>query len=155
MTSTLTPARVLRVAVLADVPALVALGVRFLADSPYGAMIATNPDQIAALMTGLITEADGVVFVTATDGALDGMIGLAVHPDLLSGEKISSEFFWWSHGRSGLRLLRAGEQWALDHGAVRIHMIAPTDQVAKIYAARGYDRAETIWQRRLPQQEQM
>ncbi|MGH9371853.1 MAG: GNAT family N-acetyltransferase [Vicinamibacterales bacterium] len=144
----------IREATLADVPAIVAMGCRFLRTTAFGTHVKENPEQMAALAAQLIEGDGGAVFVADMDGGVVGMIGLLrfLHP--MSGEPFVSELFWWvnpdARGSSAaLRLLRQGEQWTRDVGAVVLQMIAPTPEVERLYHARGFDRVETAYQKRL------
>jgi len=144
----------IRDAVIGDVDALVALGASFLAQTPYGALLPTNPAAIAAIMTHLITSDDGVIFVAHLgDGTLTGMVGAMCFRHLLSGEWVASELFWWMEpaargGLDGVRLLKLAETWARAQGAAKLQMIAPIDApaVARVYVRRGYTPVEIAYQ---------
>lgn len=138
----------LRHATRDDVPALVAMGERFLAQSPYGDVCAVNRPQIATLMTQLIANLEGVLLVTDTaEGTLTGMLGLVafVHP--LSGLRVAGELFWWNEGRSGdgVRLLQAGERWARAQGVTALQMTAPDARVAALYQRAGFLFVESAY----------
>jgi GNAT superfamily N-acetyltransferase len=146
----------IRDAVIADVDALVALGTSFLAQTPYGALLPTQPAAIAGIMTRLIESPDGVLFVSVDRaGTLTGMLGALcfVHP--LSGEWVASEFYWWVEpaargGLDSLRLLKLTITWARAQGAVRLHMIAPEGSgVGRLYRRLGFVPVETAYQKDL------
>jgi GNAT superfamily N-acetyltransferase len=150
---------VIREATLADVPRIVAMGTRFIQETAYADRIGVHPEQMTAFVTRLITsDTPGMlasaIFVLEREGAVVGMIGLAVLPHFMSGEVIGSEMFWWVEpdarkGIGGVRLLKRAESWAKDHGAVRMHMIAPNAAVAKFYEAVGYHALEVAYERSL------
>lgn len=142
----------MRMATEADVPALVAMGERFIAESEYRAHIGANAAQMSRVLTGLVTSADGCVLVTGPTGAPTGMIGLVLLNHPYSDERIASELFWWVEPErrgDGLRLLRAAEDWARSHGATRMQMVAPNDRVSRLYERLGYSRVEVAYQRSL------
>lgn len=142
--------QVIREAEPKDVAALVSMGQEFLRSTPYAALIADNPAQMTALAEHLIDQANGVVLVSDYDGTLTGMIGLMVAAHHLSAEPIAMEAFWWSTSPGdGVRLLRASEQWARDHGAVAMQMVAPSDRVGALYSRMGYELIERGYMRRL------
>lgn len=144
--------RAIRAAVIADIPHIVALGRRFLAEAEYHGVIGENVAQMEALAARLITGVDStVLLVDGSEGPV-GMIGMVFYHHMISGEPLAGEVFWWvnpEQRRDGVRLLRAAEQWARDKGAVFMQMIAPNDRVGEFYAALGYVKIETAFQRTL------
>lgn len=128
------------------------MGADFLATIYHG-QLAVNPDQMRAAVEALLAAPDGVVFVSDADGIVTGMIGGFVAPHFISGERIATEAFWWvqpGQRGHGVRLERRFRRWAHEHGATRVHMGAPDDEVGRIYTALGYQRIETTYARALP-----
>ena len=143
----------IRDAGIGDVDALVDLGASFLAQTPYGALLPTAPVAIAAIMTRLITDPAGALFVSVDRaGALTGMLGALCFTHPLSGEWVASEFYWWVEpaargGLDSLRLLKLTITWARAQGAVRLHMIAPEGSgVGRLYRRLGFVPVETAYQ---------
>lgn len=140
----------IREATHADTETLVTMGREFLRSTDYRLLLADNPAQMAALVETLIDHASGVVLVADHDGALTGMIGVLVTAHHLSAEPTAMECFWWSSTPGdGVRLLKASEQWAREHGAVAMQMVAPDERVGALYARMGYDLIERGYMRRL------
>jgi len=144
---------VIRDAGIGDVDALVDLGASFLAQTPYGALLPTAPVAIAAIMTRLITDPAGALFVSVDRaGTLTGMLGALCFTHPLSGEWVASEFYWWVEpaargGLDSLRLLKLTITWARAQGAVRLHMIAPEGSgVGRLYRRLGFVPVETAYQ---------
>jgi GNAT superfamily N-acetyltransferase len=140
-----------RLATLADVDAVAAMGERFRATTGYRDTLAANPAQLAALATRLIDAPDGDVIVADVDGALVGMLALLVYAHHMSGERIAGELAWWvdpAHRGIGVRLLRAAEAWAQARGAVALQLIAPTPAVERLVERLGYTPVERTYQRR-------
>lgn len=136
----------------ADVDAIVAMAQRFLASSTYAPHVLANPTHMRTLALHLIDSPDGTVIVAEHDETLVGMIGCLCYPHVLSGVRVCGELVWWvepEHRGIGLRLLDDAEQWARDHGALEMHMVAPTVDVERIYARRGYTPLERTFTRAL------
>lgn len=142
----------IREATSTDIPRLVEMGQRFLQSTPYRELLKDNPAGMSAMATLLVESPDGVVLVSESS-EVTGMIGVLICSHHISAERMANEVFLWvepqARGTSGLRLLRAAEAWALDHGAVRMQMVAPDTSVGKIYQRFGYAQMEIAYQRRL------
>jgi GNAT superfamily N-acetyltransferase len=143
---------VIRDATLEDVAAIVGMGQRFIAGTPYARAIEGRPSKMAAFVERLITEPDGAIFVSEYGGVLVGMIGMVLFEHPFSGERVGSEMFWWvepEHRGIGIRLYKRAETWAIAAGAAVIHMIAPTPDVAQLYTRLGFEYVEATYQRRV------
>jgi GNAT superfamily N-acetyltransferase len=135
-----------RLAVEADLPRLVAMGRRFIAESKYHAEIEDNPAQRETLMRRFLDNEAGALFVTGEAGAPTGMIAVYLYANPLDGNPWAGELFWWvdpEHRGPGIVLLKTAEAWARERGARKIIMVAPTKRVAAAYRALGYSRLET------------
>jgi hypothetical protein len=147
-----TIAAVIRDATSDDIPRLVEMGERFLTETVYHGRVTVNPTAMARTVGFLLASDLGAVYVSEQHGAVVGMIGLLFFENPITGEPSVTELFWWVEGahRGGpeaLRLLRRGEQWAREIGAVKVHMIAPAGtRVGTLYQRRGYEELETAWQ---------
>lgn len=143
----------IREATVADIPAIVAMGCEFLAVSPLGSVLPTNPLQLAALTYSLIDADNATVFVAERDGALVGMFGAVVAPNAISGEPMATEMFWWvapaARGTVGVHLLKAAEEWARAAGARRLQLGAPTAEAAQLYKRLNYNVVEIVFQKEL------
>lgn len=135
-----------------DVPALVAMGMRFLAASPLNEFMPPNQDKMTALVNGLIEE-DGGYLAVAEDGDLQGMIGAVLISNLVSGELWAVELFWWvepeARGRTGLRLLKGVEDWARGLGVRHIQLTAPTKRAGALYTRLGFAPTELSYHKAL------
>lgn len=141
-----------RDATLSDVPRLVEMGGAFLASTSYRDRLADVPDARAATMVSLIEQDQSTVLVLDNGEEVVGMLGMILYRQPLSGEAVAGEVFWWvdpEHRGRGLTLWRAGEVWARELGARKIQMIAPSEDVERIYTARGYAPLERVYQREL------
>lgn len=145
---------VIRPATYADIPQIVDMGLNFLRTTEYRGRIVENPNQMAHVASFLLQDASRALFVAESRDRLVGMIGLVLFPQPLSGELTAGEWFWWvepdaRRSRAGLKLLARAEAWAKEAGAAVIQMIAPNAEVERLYVARGYDRIEVSYQRRV------
>lgn len=144
----------IREATRADVPALAAMGARFVTETEYARHLALNPVAITQVLEHLIASPTGTVLVAERDGALIAMLGLAHYPHPMSGEPVASELFWWCNpdargGGAAIRLLKHGEAWARTAGARRLLFVAPNAAVGALYARLGYEAIEVTYQRSL------
>jgi GNAT superfamily N-acetyltransferase len=140
----------IRPAVESDIPRMVDMGVKFNEQSPYSKHLKISREKVAAMGKQLI-DANGLL-VSERDGQIVGMIGFIVHNHFMSGETVAGEVFWWVEPEfrgDGLRLLKEAEKRAREAGAKKMHMIAPTDQVATVYERVGYDFVESTFQKSL------
>ena len=141
----------IRCATSADVPALVEMGVSFIA-TVYPDQFATNRDQLTALCDILRQDAHSLLLVAERDGQIVGMLGAHAYAHMMSGEHTAAELFWWMNPTArgdGLKLYRAFEKWARRHGAQILQMGAPNLDVARVYERLGFQRVETTYARRL------
>lgn len=140
----------IRIAVIGDIPAMLALGESFLAESPYGETVKAAPADLATALDALLLS--GVVFVAEQDGVLTGVIaGIVTNPWFSSKVKIATEVGWFvakdkRGGMTATRLLKAFEQWAEASGADSIgfgDLDGPyAKRLEKFYAVRGYRLTE-------------
>lgn len=144
----------LRRATIADVDAIVAMGLQFQATTSYAQHLRATPETLQALAIGLLGNDEAIIVLAEADGQIVGMIAATLYRQVMSQELIGTEVCWWMNpeargGRTALRLIRAAEQWAVDHGAVVFQMMAPTAKVGAFYEALKYDLIETHYQRRV------
>lgn len=137
-----------------DVPAIVKMGLRFLASAPYGGKLTPDPRAMASFTSRLIASPDAVWLVAERDDVLIGMLAIFLYAHPFSGQQVANELCWWMEpefrgARSALRLLAAGEAWARSRGATLLQMIAPTDHVAAFYERTGFERTEVHYQKDL------
>lgn len=138
----------IRAATAEDVPAVVALGLRFLGDPPYCHYLTADP--VVLERTVAATVAAGGVFVGECAGEVRGMIAFLVFTHPFSGEQAATELAWYAlEPRLGLLLLAHAELWAAQMGIRVLQMIAPDPRVERVYERRGYVPIETTYQRRL------
>lgn len=140
----------IRLATESDIPQMVDMGIKFHEQSPYKKHLEVNREQMATLGKQLIAK-DGLL-VSERKGQIIGMIGFVVYPHFLSGEIIAGEVFWWvepGFRGDGIRLMKEAEDRARAAGAKNMQMIAPSDQVAKVYRHFQYQFVEAIYQREL------
>ena len=117
-----------RRATIDDLDALVALGERFVAYAPYGDAVRATAGGIAEGLRNVFAAPAGVVFVAERDGEIAGaLVGLMTAPWCAPDTRVATELAWWVDERrrrspAAVRLLRAFEAWARDHGAACVVM---------------------------------
>lgn len=117
----------IRLATIDDLEALVMMGAMFHTESPFNGRVAYDPDRVRDLIIALIEAPEGVVFVADVEGDPVGAIcGIKTCP-WFSSAPLAQEVAWFldpdfRSGRTGLRLLRAFEQWAIEEGVDGIVM---------------------------------
>ncbi len=144
---------------IADVAALVAMGERFRTNSQYSTMLGRDDAAATALAASMVSN-DGHAILVAEivnavtdelDRQIVGMLGLATYQHPMSGEFVAGELFWWVdpayRGNVGVRLLNRAENWVKSRGARRLYMIAPNEDVERLYSRLGYQRVEVSYQK--------
>jgi GNAT superfamily N-acetyltransferase len=142
----------IREATLADLPRLVEMGVRFIAQTAYAELVQADPERMQSIAEGVLEASNGTVFVSEHDGTITGMIGVLVYPHPFSNEPTGFDLFWWVEPEArghGVRLMRAAEAWAKARGATKMQMVAPSPRVEELYARLGYRPIEVAYQRSL------
>ena len=142
----------IRDATHADVPRLVEMGCRFIAETTYAQHIQTSPEALSTFALRLIDDESGLLLVAVNgDDQPQGMIGMLIYPHFMSGERVAAECFWWvnpaERGTTGLRLFKRAEAWAIAHHAMRIQTVAPSPDVERIYQRLGYTWIEAAYSR--------
>lgn len=140
----------IRPATTSDVPRLIEMGERFRSSSTYNKYLAENSEQMRRFAEKII-DGDGLL-VSERSGKIVSMLGFVVFPHFMSGETTGGEVFWWvepEHRGEGLKLLRAAEKCARSVGAKRFQMIAPSEDVEKLYELMGYEYVESTYQKML------
>jgi len=142
-----------RPATVGDVEAIVAMGERFRAQTPYARRVVANPEAMRALAIRLVSDPDGLIQIAERDGVAIGMLAAIVYTHHISGARVGGEIAWWvdpeARGSVGVCLLKDVERWARRAGAETFEMIAPTPRVEAIYTCLGYEPVERTFQRRL------
>lgn len=156
---------IIREATPSDLFDVIALGRRFHESTQYATLIELNDVAMQDTVLEMVTRPGLVILVAQAaygagahrapvlDGTLVAMIGLASYRHPLSGVPTAAELFWWvdpaHRGSLGVRLLREAERWATGQGYERLQMIAPTEEVERLYRARGYTRVEVTYHKDL------
>lgn len=142
----------IRPATREDVPALVALGQHFLAESSYAGTMPENPAQMAATAQRLIDQPDGTVLVSVDHAArIHGTIGLVYFAHHFSGLRTMGEAFFFvapaARGSVGVQLLLAAKGWGRAHDVVDFQVVSPdgATRVEQFYAALRFRPLERAW----------
>jgi hypothetical protein len=132
----------IRQASVDDLPALLDLAERCITRG--GLPCGMNRDTMAQTLSHLITDPNGIVFVT---DSVDGAAGGLVHPHPFNADHITGqELFWWAEGGGGAELFAALEGRAKDLGCHSWMMVALESMrpaaVGALYRRRGYSPVE-------------
>lgn len=126
----------MRRATEADIPRIVDM-VEALRASVEGPLPVHRP-WTSALLKRLIVDPKALVLVT--DG---GFIAALLEPTIINPNPVAMELGWWSTDRSGLKLLKALEQWAWENGAILVKLsTAPRGLDLSRF---GYRATELAW----------
>lgn len=142
----------LRKATLADIPQMVEMGSRFIAQTAYAGMVADNPEQRRILGETLIHGAQSGIFISEREGRITGMLGMVAFANHIDGAMTAGEVFWWADPDvrgDGIRLFHFAEQWAIDMGCDKIQMVAPNERIEQLYGRLGFVPMERTFQRDL------
>ena len=143
----------IREATEADIPRIVEMGARSLAEGPYKDIIAGTA-AAEKLARDLVASAAAKVLLYERDGETVGLVAFTVLPHFFSGEPTGTEVMWFvlpEHRQSfaAVALLRAAERIARAMGAKQMQFTAPTPEVGRMYELLGYAVIEIGYQRTL------
>lgn len=162
----------IRAATVEDAPRVVAMAMRFLQETSYGALFPdVEPMRLAPLYqllldrgVILVAEQPQTVIYEFSDDAcivqpptLAGFIALVAMQHPLTGLPYGDEIAWWvepefRHTRVGYKLLGAAERWATTNRLSCLKMVAPAgSKLGTFYERRGYTVVETAYQKQLDQ----
>lgn len=132
----------IRPATPADIPGLLAFGVKFHAASQMPMQF--DQSAMGDVLAGMIESDRAAVLMTDA-----GVIGGILSPAYCDPAWVMAvELFWWAE-RDGLALLRAFEDWAQQAGAqeVRMTSLASLPRADAILKRKGYAPIEISYQK--------
>ena len=149
----------IREATEADIPRILEMGRRFLAEGPYHGEIEDNPEVSERLVQILVQNPNAKILVSDEDGALTGLVVFLFYAHYFSGKPTAGELIWFvepehRRGFTGIALLRAAQRIAKEMGATSMQFTAPATntadpKVGKMYEILGYHPVEVSYQKRL------
>ena len=140
----------------ADIHRLVEMGRRFFDVSGYPQFAEFDAESLRQTLQKIMSGNEGTVLVVDQNNRAMAMVAVILFPFYFNRNHISStELFWWCEPEDtgiGLRLFRAGEAWARDHGAKTMHMgvletLRP-DELGALYERAGYRAHERAYLKR-------
>jgi GNAT superfamily N-acetyltransferase len=141
---------------LQDVPRIMECARQFTAILPDCTL---DEAHYGNLWRRVIEAGAGAIFLLETDeGGVAGGIGGICTPDILTGQLVAVELFWYvqpehRHGLFPVRLLREYERWASGQGCVHVSMIymeaSMPERMKEFYERSGYRLLETVYRKRL------
>ena len=146
-------APVIRQATTEDAVDLLVLLRRLVDTSRYTQETVFNEVHVAGVVDALLANPDAGLFVAEDDGGLVGVIGLVQYDDMISGECLAAEVFWYVdpayRNGVGVTLLSTAEQWAASRGVRRMQMMEAEQKFASFFARHGYEPRHRMWERSL------
>jgi GNAT superfamily N-acetyltransferase len=148
---------VIRAATHEDIPRVVEMGRRFHNAAELYDIAPFDAGSVTDMVSTLIDNPMGGLFVAEGEGGLIGMTGGLLYPFYFNGDHLTGqEIFWWvepEHRGVGSQLFDALEAWAKEAGAKSFSMIAleklTPEILGRIYRRRGYRPSEHSYIRRL------
>lgn len=111
-----------------------------------------NDAHFMATWSVMLRNHQSVIFAVEDSGKFVGAFGANAYPDILTGDLVANEMFWYvlpEFRGAGLKLLRAYETWALKLGCKRIFMVhlasLDADRLEQYYQRRGYRLIEKLY----------
>lgn len=142
-----------------DVPTVVEMGMRFLAEGPYKDQLGENYEQASRTAMQVLRSNNGRILLYEKEEQVVGVLAFIIFPHYFSGETTAGELIWYvfpehRNGKSfdtipALELLHAAEAMAKRMGAKRFQFTAPSDEVAGLYRHLHYTKIETSFQKEL------
>jgi N-acetylglutamate synthase-like GNAT family acetyltransferase len=144
----------IREATLNDVPRVVELGRKFLAEGPYAGQIKDNPEQANRFTTLLIDNPSAKILVSEKNGTVTGVLAFLLFPHHFSGEMTALEIIWYVEpqyrpGGIAMRLMWTAERIAQEMHAHFMQFTAPDAKASAIYERFGYHQVEIGYQKEL------
>jgi hypothetical protein len=138
----------IREAALADIPALVAIGVKFHAMSPHRGMAEYDTMAVSRVLRFMIESPQSVIL---TNGS--GAIGGTFSPVYFNPAKWQLEENFWYAGRDGMELLTALTEHAMSWGAsfVMLSTLENTrsETIDKVLKRKGFVMLERRYMKEL------
>ncbi len=137
----------IRPATLDDIPAIMEMGKAFADEAGVTERVGWDHNSVESLLEGILGSPDGILLVG--DRSFIGGV-VAPHP-FNQHHRVFMEFFWRSHGREGLKLLKEAERLAKKRGAHGSIMIGMADMpdLERFYGRIGYRPVEAQYYKEL------
>lgn len=140
-----------RVATEKDIGKIISMGRAFFSMTNFAKLFDFDDESFLKTFHAL-DGANGVCYVCEKEGEIIGISGAIAYPFYLNlSHKTGQELFWWvdpehRHGRSGILLLRAIEEWAKSIGCKTFSMISMDsiggEKISSLYKKLGYSSTE-------------
>jgi hypothetical protein len=115
-----------------------------------------NKDKTEQLLSNLMSNPEGVIFVSEVGGEVVGFLAGAIQPSIISHTKIAIELAWFVNKRArgaamAIKLVESFEGWAEDNGAEWVTMsdIPSISDLAPLYSKLGYSLTEKAYSKRV------
>lgn len=127
----------------------------FLGETPYPTIFGDGTDGILGTIDWLTGPGETEDLMLAeSDGEVVGAVAMMLFRHPITGAATASELIWWVNptvraSRVGLRLFRAAERWAEEHGAEVMQMGSWSPRLDAFYERLGYEQTERIYTKHL------
>lgn len=108
-----------------------------------------NAEHYLSFWRGMLQSGVGTIFLSETDGVINGGIGGIKYPEPLSGRMTAVEMFWYTAKETrgdGIKLYLKFKKWAKDNGCKRLAMIylpcSMPDKLKQFYESEGFSLLE-------------
>ena len=108
-----------------------------------------NEKSYTSFWTNMLKGGNGVIFLSETDGVVNGGIGGIMYPEPLSGRMTAVEMFWYTAKETrgdGIKLYLKFKKWAKENGCKRMAMIylpcSMPEKLKTFYEAEGFSLLE-------------
>lgn len=148
----------IREAVKADIPAIVAMGEKFHEVAGLGEFAEFVPADFKLTAIDLMNRKDAILLVIDQEGTIAGMVGVLMYPHYFNkATRTAQELFWWVspefRGEDALELKKAAEERAAASAAGSFIMLALAglrdEALARLYRRDGYKPLEHSFIRKL------
>ena len=115
-----------------------------------------NKDKTEQLLSNLMSNPEGVIFVSELDDEVVGFLAGVIQPSIISHMKIAIELAWFVNKNArgsarAIQLVSAFEGWAKDNGAEWVTMsdIPSISDLTPLYSKLGYSLTEKAHSKRI------
>jgi len=144
----------IRRATHSDVPRVVELGRKFLAEGPYAGQLSDNPEQATRFASLLVDNPTARILVSEDHGIVTGVLAFLLFPHHFTGEVYALEIIWYVEpqyraGGIAMWLMWEAERIAFEMKAKYMQFTAPDARASAIYERFGYRPVEVGYQKEL------
>lgn len=141
-----------RLAEIADLDAIVELGIETWPDAPFSQLPPQRGWMRQSIARFLETR-DAAGWLLCDGAELVGVLAVSLLDHWMTGQRIAVQWWWWirpeHRNGQGLRLLREAESWAKSKGASAMHLLSINDNFDALCESLHYNKLETTYTKEL------